>query len=138
MAVIRAATGGAITSVPGVDGGGNASNVWVPVMMGIDGNGLPLASSTFTMASNVPLGATTGATPVTGIAGGSYIFSAIFTGTSVALQTLGPDGLTWMALSPPAVLTGSGSMGVVLGNNATVRLYNPNASGLTGVYASLT
>lgn len=107
-----------------------------PVVL-VDQYGLPTQGGAYTLASNAALGATTGSATAVGIIGGSYIFSAIFTGTSVALQTLGADATTWVALSPPAVLTGSGSVGVVIGNNAAVRLYNPNASGLTGLYATI-
>lgn len=88
----------------------------------------------FTLASNVAIAATSGTTPVT-VGGGSYILDAQFTGTSVKLQALGADATTWRDV---ATLAASGSIGVVLGAGASVRLYNPNGTGLAGVYASLT
>ena len=92
------------------------------------------SGGSYTLAAAISLAATTGGTSVTGVQTGSYIFAAVFTGTSVKLQALGPDGSTWVDV---ATQTGSGQQGVVLGNNASVRLYNPNGSGLTGLSASL-
>lgn len=93
-------------------------------------------TETYELASNIALAATTGGTPVASVAGGSYVFTPIFTGTSVKLQALGPNGSTYVDVA--TVATSGTPTGVVIGNNATVRLYNPNGSGLTGVYASLT
>lgn len=111
----------------------DATPVWV---VGSDGQQASFSNtSTYQLASNQALAATTGTTPVTGVNGGSYVFDAQFTGTSIQLQSLGSDGTTWRNVG--TALTASGSTGVVLGQGATVRLYNPNGTGLTGVYASL-
>lgn len=40
--------------------------------------------------------------------GGYYMVAAVFSGTSVELQALGPDGSTWLSMSTPAKLTASG------------------------------
>jgi hypothetical protein len=40
--------------------------------------------------------------------GGYYMVAAVFTGTQVELQALGPDQATWLHLPTPATLTASG------------------------------
>lgn len=106
-----------------------------PVIL-VDQYGIPTQGSAVQLASNVTLAATTAGATQVGLVAGSYIFSAVFAGTSVALQYLGPDALTWMTL---ATLTGSGNnVGVGIGSNSAVRLYNPNGTSLTSLYASLT
>jgi hypothetical protein len=40
--------------------------------------------------------------------GGYYMVAAVFTGTSVELQALGPDQATFLSLPTPAKLTASG------------------------------
>jgi len=108
----------------------------MPVIL-VDQYGMATQASSVQMASNMTLAATTGSATNVGIVSAGYIFSAIFTGAaSVALQALGPDAVTWTTV---ATLTGSGNnVGVALGSNAAVRLYNPNATSLTSLYASLT
>lgn len=91
-------------------------------------------ASTYTLANNATISATSGTTPVTGVQGGSYIWDVQFTGTSVTLQALGSDGSTWRDV---ATRTTSGTTGVVIGQGASVRLYNPNSTSLTGVYSNL-
>lgn len=93
------------------------------------------ASKTYTLASNITVANAGASTPVAGIQGGSYIFDAQFTGTSIKLQSLGADGATWRDVT---TLNASGSVGVVLGQGASVRLQNPNGTNDTGVYATLT
>jgi len=121
----------------------------VPVYI-VDGNlasktaGQASGPQTYQLASNQSLTAQTGTsanpttgsttTPVTGVAGGSYLWDAQFTGTSVTLQSLGSDGVTWRDV---ATRTTSGTTGVVIGQNASVRLYNPNNSAVTGLYSNL-
>lgn len=114
---------------------GTARAVVVAGRVNSDGSVSSTGDSTYQLASNQPVTSNSGSTPVTKINGGSYIFDAQFTGTSIQLQTLGADGTTWRTL---ATLNSSGSTGVVLGGNSTARLYNPNGTNLTGVYASLT
>lgn len=88
----------------------------------------------YQLASNITVAANAGTTSTAAVRGGSYIFDAQFTGTSIVLQALGADGTTYRNV---ATLSASGSTGVVLGANSTVRLYNPNGAADTGVYASL-
>lgn len=90
---------------------------------------------TYQLASNQTIAANSGTTPITNVQGGSYLFDVQFTGTSVRLETLGADGTTWR---PVTTSTTSGTTGVVIGQGATVRLYNPNGTSVTGVYANLT
>lgn len=102
-----------------------------------DKTGLPYRvgrGQVYQLASNIALGATTGTTPTAAVDGGSYLWDAQFTGTSITLQALGSDGATWRDV---ATRTTSGTTGVVIGQNATVRLYNPNGGGLTAVSSSL-
>jgi hypothetical protein len=40
--------------------------------------------------------------------GGYYMVAAVFTGTSVELQALGPDQSTWLSLPTPLKLTAAG------------------------------
>jgi len=121
----------------------------VPVYI-VDGNlasktaGQASGPQTYQLASNQSLTAQAGTsanptagsttTPVTGVAGGSYLWDAQFTGTSVTLQSLGSDGVTWRDV---ATRTTPGTTGVVIGQNASVRLYNPNNSAVTGLYSNL-
>ncbi|WP_338469055.1 hypothetical protein V3I01_08090 [Sphingomonas sp. gentR] len=107
---------------------------YIPAMQLVDGNGNATSNQTYTLASNATITATTGTTPVTGVQGGSYIWDVQFTGTSVTLQALGSDGVTWRDV---ATRTSSGTTGVVIGQGASVRLYNPNNAALTGVYSNL-
>lgn len=77
---------------------------------------------------------TTGDT--SGIVGGSYIWDYVLAGTSpsLALQALASDGSTWTTV---ATVTASGRQGVVLGNNASVRLKNTGSNAITGLSSSL-
>jgi hypothetical protein len=112
----------------------DAQPVWV---VGEDGKPASFSpTDTYTLASNQAVAANSGTTPVTNVRGGSYVFDVQFTGTSVKLQSLGSDGTTWRDIG--AAITSPGAVGVVIGQGASVRLYNPNGTGLTGVYASLT
>lgn len=100
------------------------------------------ASAAYTLAGTGSGGGVTIAsagttTPVPNVLGGSYIWTTTGTfsgGSTIALQALGPDATTWVTV---ATATASGSTGVVLGNNATVRLLGSVAS-TTGVNSSLT
>lgn len=71
-------------------------------------------------------------TPVTAVAAGSYIFEAIFIGSDLQLQRLGPDGASWINAG---VLAAAGSVGVVLAANDTLRLRNNSAAAITGLHA---
>lgn len=51
------------------------------------------------------------ATPVPfTLKGGYYMVAAVFSGTSVELQAIGPDGSTVLSLPTPAKLTASGTI----------------------------
>ncbi|WP_257541217.1 hypothetical protein [Sphingobium sp. CFD-1] len=93
-------------------------------------------SASYTLAGNQTLAATTGATPITGVRKGNYTWAAQFTGTSVKLQALGPDGATWLdvaTLSAPGIFAGE----IRIGANAQLRIYNPNGTSVSGIYSSL-
>lgn len=96
------------------------------------GNG---SSSPYTLASNVTLAANAAGAATSGIIRGNYIFDVQFVGVSVQLQSLGADGMTWRNVGSP--LTQPGSLSIALGQGSAVRLFNPNGTALTGVYATL-
>jgi hypothetical protein len=85
-----------------------------------------------TLASNITLAAGAASTQITAVAAGSYIFEAVFTGADLQLQRLGPDGLTWINAG---TLAASGSVGVVLAANDTLRLRNNSGGSITGLFA---
>lgn len=126
-----------------VDADGHVQNA--VGFIALDRLGQPLGGNAYTLATAQNLTAQAGSsaaptagsvtTPVAGLAGGSYLWDAQFTGTSVVLQALGADGVTWRDV---ATRTTSGTTGVVIGQGATVRIYNPNASAVTAVSSSLT
>ncbi len=84
------------------------------------------------LASNISLAAGATSTAITAVAAGSYIFEAIFTGADLQLQRLGPDGATWINAG---TLASSGSAGVVLAANDTLRLRNNSGAAITGLHA---
>ena len=89
------------------------------------------AGATYALLSNAS--ATGGA--VGGVRGGAYIWTSVGTwnAATATLQSLGPDGVTWLDVD---TLTANGRKGVVIGENATVRVAltgGPPA----GVYSSL-
>jgi len=94
------------------------------------------AQTSYTLASNQAVAATSGTAPVLNVLRGNYVWDAQFTGTSIKLQSLGADGVTWRDV---ATLSASGTFAgeIRFGANAQVRLYNPNATPDTGVYSSL-
>lgn len=96
------------------------------------------SNNTYTLASNQTLAGNASTTPVTGVQGGSYIWAYQFGGTtpSLVLETLGPDGVTYQAVG--SAVTASGQTGVVIGQNATVRLRNTTGNSITGLSSSLT
>lgn len=94
------------------------------------------AQPDYILASNLSLSPTSRSVPMTGLIGGSYIFFASFTGTSIQLQYLGDDG-AWYNAGDARVANGAGAAGVVLGQDSTVALYNPNGTSVTGIYARL-
>lgn len=101
-----------------------------------DSSGNASGGASYTLASNQTVAATTGTTPITGVQRGNYVWDAQFTGTSIKLQALGADGVTWRDV---ATLSASGTFAgeIRFGANAQVRLYNPNGTSDTGVYSSL-
>lgn len=105
-------------------------------VVSVDAAGRPAgaAASAVYLASNVTLAAGATSQPVTNLPAGTYIFGAQFSGTSpsLVLEYLGPDGTNYLTL---ATLTVSGSQGVVLGSNTTLRLRNSGANSITSLYA---
>lgn len=98
---------------------------------------ITLASQTsYALATNATIAATSGTIPVTGVQRGNYVWNAVFAGTSVKLQSLGADGVTWFDV---ATLSASGTFAgeIRFGANSQVRLYNPNGTSDTGVYSSI-
>jgi hypothetical protein len=76
------------------------------------------------------------------VPGGSYIWSYQFSGTTtLTLQVLGPDGVTWTNFTPAATATATGQQGVVLGNNPNnvpnVRILNSGANPATALFSAL-
>lgn len=98
------------------------------------------AQNTYQLASNNTLTSGGGVTAaVTGIIGGGYILTVQGTfaaGSSVQLQTLGPDGTTYISVGTAITATNS-SQTFAIGNNATVRLINSGSANVTALYASL-
>jgi hypothetical protein len=88
----------------------------------------------YQLASNATIAANANTAPVVSVIGGTYLWNAQFTGTSLVLQSLGADGVTWGNV---ATLSASGTTTVLLGAYASVRLSNPNGSALNGVYSNL-
>lgn len=84
------------------------------------------------LASNIGLAAGAASTAITAMAAGSYIFEAIFTGSDLQLQRLGPDGATWINAG---TLASSGSVGVVLAANDTLRLRNNSGAAMSAITA---
>lgn len=117
------------------------SNTNIPVVF--DPNGSPRASipvvpinANYDLGSNITIPANSGTTPITGVNSGVYTLDVQFTGTSLKLQYLGADGTTWRdAVTMNASGTYAGD--IRIGANATVRLYNPNGSAVTGVFGRL-
>lgn len=98
-----------------------------------------LAGTSGTPGTGISLATTVASTPVTGINGASYIWNVQFPTTanvSLFLQALSADGSTYANVNTTA-LTASGSLGVVIGNNATVRIINTGSATVTGLYSSL-
>lgn len=128
------------------DGAGNQVTA-VPVMLVAPGNtsqgtgaSAPFytagAGGPYQLATNQTLATLTGSTPVTGVIGKVYVWDAQFTGTSLVLQALGADNTTWRTI---ATLNASGTFAgeIRIGNNATIRVYNPNGTSDTAVSSSI-
>lgn len=88
-------------------------------------------------AANSTLAASASGVAVPNVKGGSYIWAYQLGGTSpsLVLESLGPDGATYQTI---ATVTASGTQGVVIGSNATVRLRNGTANPITGLSSNLT
>lgn len=85
------------------------------------------------LASNIAASGPTAA--AVGLGAGSYVWSAIaanWNGATASLQSLGPDGSTWVTID---TLTANGTKGVVIGENAVVRISLSAAP--AGFYSSL-
>jgi hypothetical protein len=66
--------------------------------------------------------------------GGYYMLSAVFSGTSVELQALGPDGSTLLSLPTPAKLTASG---MIAAGYLPPGQYQFTLTSATGAYCSV-
>ena len=80
-----------------------------------------------------------GPQPPQSVYGGTYVLAAMagnWNGASMQVQTLGPDGVTFMDLGAPKTANDStGGTGLVLGSNTAVRV---NVTGNpTGLFATL-
>lgn len=114
---------------------GNGRSAFIAGTMAMDASGNPASGQTYQLASNQTIAATSGTSPVSGIQGGSYLWDVqIPANSSITLQALGSDGVTWRDVS---TRTTSGTTPVVIGQNASVRLYNPGASAIAGVFSNL-
>lgn len=84
-----------------------------------------IADQAYTLASALASIADGGASdPITGVASGSYIWAltaGTWAGATIKLQALGPDGATWLDVSGSS-LAANGTVGVVVGANASLRL----------------
>lgn len=91
-------------------------------------------NSVYTLASAATIAANSAGTQASKLNSGMYLWDVQFTGTSIVLQALGADGATWRDV---ATRTTSGTTEVRIGQNATVRLNNPNGTALTAVSSNL-
>lgn len=93
-----------------------------------------IGGDSYSLLSNA---AVTG-TAVTGVVGGSYIWSVAgtFGGATVKLQALGPDGSTYLDV-PSASMTAVGQLGVAIGANATLKVVVTGGTP-SALYSSLT
>lgn len=92
----------------------------------------------YTLASNASIASGAGGDAITGVKAGSYIWSltGTFGGATISLEALGPDGVTYVSVTG-ASLTANGEKGVVIGENATLRLKSTGAAS-SALYSSLT
>jgi len=128
VGLVNTTTGAPIT--PGVDSSGNAVRY--------NADGTPYQPTYTLPGSPVTIAGSGNAAFAANVTGGSYIFNAVFGGTtpSLKLQSLAADGVTYQDVG--TALTASGSVGVVVGQNATLRLLNNTANPITGLSANLT
>lgn len=126
------ALGGSAAVIPVKDAAGRQAQL-MPVVLVDAAGGTPEPQM---LASNATLapGATTA--PVTGIAGAAYIWSYVFSSAApqLALEFLGPDGATWLAI---ATVTAGGAQMVGMSPNSTIRLRNAGTSPITGLYSRI-
>jgi len=119
--------------IPDTTGSGSSS---VLRFQQVGADGYVAGGTPSTLASNATLAAGASTTPVTGIGGASYIWAYQFAGTtpSLVIEALGPDGVNYQTIT---TATASGSQGIVLGSNSTVRLRNAGANQITGLYSNI-
>lgn len=91
-------------------------------------------NSVYTLASGATIAANSATAPTAKIQSAVYLWDVQFTGTSIVLQALASDGTTWRDV---ATRTASGVTEVRMGQNATIRLNNPNGTALTAVSSNL-
>lgn len=115
---------------PNADGSINVSTVQKSYQLaGIQGGaGVSLAAGASTTA--------------VATSGGSWIWDYQFSGaTTLVLQSLKSDGVTWAGFTPAATTTATGAQGVVLGNNpsnvANTRITNTGGATATALFSSL-
>jgi hypothetical protein len=122
---------------PSGDGNGMSAALLVAAVDASTGQAVGYQSYSIASNQNITSGGFT--TPVTGIAGGSYVMAisaTAFNGATIKLQTLLPDGVTWADIPAASVTANTTGLGVVLGANSTVRLAATGGAP-TGVYATL-
>lgn len=97
----------------------------------------------YDLAADVTIASGQATTPIEGVSAGSYMLAlvaAAWNSSAVKLQFLGPDEATWMDAKDTAgnlaQLSSNGQLGVVVGGNATLRLF-ASGGAPTGVYAKL-
>lgn len=127
---------------------GSVPILTVPV--DVDGVATPSGSSTspvytlqgggpYTLANNIGITSGGFTSPVTGVAGGSYILAisaSNFNSATIKLQGLLPDGVTWADITGASTTANTTGIGVTIGTNASVRLAATGGAP-ANVYATL-
>lgn len=102
-------------------------------------SGQAVGYQTYTLASNQTISSGGNTTPVANVAAGSYILAisaSNFNASTIKLQSLLPDGVTWADITGASTTANTPGIGVVIGGNSTVRLAATGGAP-TGVYATL-
>lgn len=97
---------------------------------------ISLDATPITLAANITIGAGQAGPVISGIARGVYTLDLQFTGVSIKLQALGADGTSWRNVLTVAA-NGTYPGDIRIGANASIRLFNPNAAQVSGVYGVL-
>lgn len=91
-------------------------------------------AATYSLASGASVAASGTTSPVTGIAKGDYVLTVLPANTSITIQSLGPDGTTWI---DAGAINSTGIENVRIGEGASLRLRN-GSGGALNINASLT